>query len=264
MRPLMILPLYEASLVRSVPCTTPPLYVVSLVPRAPCTMSPIYNVSLVRFIPSMMCPSYDASLGRSPLVQCVPCTMRSWNDNSLRDRWFIFSTFVHSVPDTQGNFFYFFFNCFLFCIVQAVWAVSFIDSNGRQVLGMHHPTGTHHPKDASSQGHIIPGTHHPRDISSQRHTIIVLRDAKFRGTSKKCHITGSEMCNKLNLWNKTKQDEIHEAKLKGIHETKWNFNLCEMKWNFTMFFVLQNKRARLFCFVCYVCCKTKKIRNWKP
>jgi hypothetical protein len=33
------------------------------------------------------------------------------------------------------------------------------------------------------------------------------------------------MRNKLNLWDETKLDEIHEAKLKGIYETKHNFTL---------------------------------------
>jgi hypothetical protein len=61
-------PLYDASLVRGVLCTTPPLY---HMPCLPCTTRPLSKAPIVQCVPCMVCPSYDASL-----VQCVPCTVQ--------------------------------------------------------------------------------------------------------------------------------------------------------------------------------------------
>jgi hypothetical protein len=183
----------DPPLLRCVPCTMCPLYDASLVRCVPCTMRPFYDASLVLCVPCTMRLLYDASL-----VQCVPFTKRPLYDESL----------VHTTHDL---FFPLLFTASLiFRDISSGFSIP--EKWGRFVTkqpGTQRPRdmlGTHHPRDVPSQVRNIPGTYHPGDTQSH-----VLRDTAVSLTQK-CET-------KLNTWNKTQLDEIHEKKLEGI---SWN------------------------------------------
>jgi hypothetical protein len=66
------------------------------------------------------------------------------------------------------------------------------------------------------------------------------------------------MRNKLTLWNETKLDEIHKAKLDGIHEMKRNFTLNEISLVFLFRETSEISRNNCFVWLCFVFCETKK------
>jgi hypothetical protein len=127
LRPWMSVPVWY------VPCTIRPEFDVSLVRCVPCKMLPLRNVAPGWCVLWMMCPLNDASLGLGHNTR-----------RPLRERWFIFSFFVHSVPNIQGHFLLFHLNRF-----NAV----LYEPSEPWVFNLDRQFETHHrPRDTSSQG----------------------------------------------------------------------------------------------------------------